>query len=270
MEWGPPRPVGVDPGTPSSARVYDYLLGGTTNYAVDREVVAHYLRLDPQAPEISRTNRRFGMRVARYLAQQGIDQFLDLGSGIPTSPPNLHDTVWAIVPTARVVYVDYDPIAVADSAALRASDRTTTVLADIRDTREVLTHPELVRTLDLSRPVGMVSFSVLQGIADPARLMATYTAHLAPGSFLGLSHMSDRSDPDARERAETLIATSGFPPTAFRTDAQVRAMFGDLQLVEPGLVEITDWRPDEPGPDLLLTLVGGVARKPGRHIGQRR
>lgn len=243
--------------------MYDYLLGGKDNYAADRQVVQQYLALDPQAPLVSRANRQFGMRAAQFIAEQGIDQFLDLGSGIPTSPPNVHDTVWAVRPSARVVYVDYDPIVVAHSAALRSTSRTTTILADIRQPQHVLEHPNLQQAIDLSKPVGVLMFSVLQGTDDPSAIVAQLALRLAPGSYLSISHMSARSEPAAMAQSQRLIDESGFPPMAFRTDEQVLAMFDGFDLVEPGLVDVRDWRPGQDYPPLRLTLVGGVGRKRG-------
>jgi hypothetical protein len=259
-------PPGVDASRPSVARGYDYLLGGKDNFAVDRQVVQMLLSVAPEAPLTARANRAFGKRAVRYIAEQGIRQFIDLGSGIPTTPPSVHETARAVDPSTRVVYVDFDPVVVAHSAALRSvHPGLTTILADIRRPEAILNHPDLRQLIDFTEPVGVVIFSVLDVIDDahdPQGIVAQFRDRMAPGSYLGISHISARSDPDAIAHSHKISRETGFPRVAFRSDDDVLRFFDGFDLVEPGLVDITQWRPEQDAPPFQIRLVGAVARKP--------
>ena len=168
MSWTRDPTLGAefDTATPSVARTYDYLLGGKDNYEVDRQAVEMLRMVAPEAPLTARMNREFGKRAVRYIAEQGIRQFIDLGSGIPTSPPSIHDAVRSVDP-AHVVYVDLDPVVAAHSRALRSiGPGLDTILADIRRPEAVLDHPDLQALIDFNQPVGVVIFSVLDVIED--------------------------------------------------------------------------------------------------------
>lgn len=258
-------PPGIDPSKPSVARAYDYLLGGKDNYKADRQVVEMLRTVVPEAPLTGRANRAFGKRAVRYIAEQGIRRFIDLGSGIPTTPPSVHETARAVDPSVRVVYVDFDPIVVAHSEALRSvAPGLTTILADIRQPETILDHPDIQALIDFDEPVGLVIFSVLDVIEDkydPAEIVRRFRQRMAPGSYLGISHLSARSQPDAIAHSHTISKETGFPTVIFRTDEEVLRLFEGFALVEPGLVDIREWRPDQDGPPLRITLVGGVGRK---------
>ena len=256
-----------DPTTPSVARSYDYLLGGKDNFEADRQVVEMLRMVAPEATLTARMNRAFGKRVVRYMAEQGIRQFIDLGSGIPTTPPSVHETVRSIDPTARVVYVDFDPVVVAHSRALRSiGPGLTTILADIRRPERVLDHPDLQADIDFNEPVGVVIFSVLDVIEDkdnPRGIVQQFRERMTPGSYLGISHLSARSAPDAIAHARKISQETGFPAVAFRHDEEVLRFFDGFDLVKPGLVDIREWHPEQDTPRGKIKLVGGVGRKAG-------
>lgn len=267
MNEDPTLPPGLDSTTPSVARAYDYLLGGKDNYEVDRQVVEMLRTVAPEAPLTGRMNRMFGKRAARYIAEQGIRQFIDLGSGIPTTPPSVHDAVRSVDPTARVAYVDVDPVVVSHSRALRSiGPGLTTILADIRQPETVLEHPELQAHIDFNEPVAVVIFSVLDVIEDkddPLGIVQRFRERMMPGSYLAISHLSARSAPDAVAHAHKISRETGFPAVAFRPDEQVLQFFEGFDLVDPGLVDIREWHPEEDAAQVKIKLVGAVARKAG-------
>lgn len=265
---GDPTPVpGFDPTTPSVARAYDYLLGGKDNYEADRQVVEMLRMVAPEASLTGRMNRAFGKRAVRYIAEQGIRQFIDLGSGIPTTPPSVHDAVRSVDPTAHVAYVDLDPVVVAHSRALRSiGPGLTTILADIRRPETVLDHPDLQAHIDFNEPVGVVIFSVLDVIEDkdnPLGIVQQFRERMTPGSYLGISHLSARSAPDAVAHTHQISQETGFPAVAFRPDEEVLQFFDGFDLVKPGLVDIREWHPEQDTPQVKIKLVGAVGRKAG-------
>lgn len=257
--------AGADASVPSVARGYDYLLGGKDNFAVDRQVAEMLMTVAPEAPLTARANRAFGSRAVRFIAEQGVRQFIDLGSGIPTTPPAVHEVARAVDSTARVVYVDFDPVVVAHSNALRtAQSGLATVMGDIREPEAILHHPDLVAHIDFEEPVGVVIFSVLDVVEDkydPYGIVAAFRERMAPGSYLGISHLSARSDPEAIEHSRVISAQTGFPHVEFRSDDDVQQFFAGFELVEPGFVDITQWRPTETWQATGIKLVGAVGRK---------
>lgn len=263
-EQGPAAP-GADSTVPSVARGYDYLLGGKDNYEIDRQVANMLLTVAPEAPLTARANREFGARAVRHVARQGVRQFIDLGSGIPTTPPAVHEVAREVDPTIRVVYVDFDPVVVAHSNALRSvHPGLATVLADIRQPEVILSNPTVRDAIDFTQPVGVLIFSVLDVIRDdddPFAIVAAFRDSLPSGSFLAISHLSARSDREAIEHAHAISQQTGFPRVEFRADADVRRFFGDFTLVDPGLVDITQWHPTEQDPATKIKLVGAVGRK---------
>jgi hypothetical protein len=184
-------PPGVDPSIPSPARLYDYYLGGTQNFQVDREMGARLQALIPDIADAALANRGFHTRAATWMTHRGIRQFIDIGSGLPTQN-NTHEAVQAIDPNTRVVYVDNDPIVGAHASELLADDGTTAVvIADLREPEVVLASPELLATIDLTQPVGVLMTSVLHFVPDdddPWGIVGRYMAAVAPGSYLALSH----------------------------------------------------------------------------------
>jgi len=239
----------IDTRTPSGARVYDYMLGGTDNYAVDRMAGGQFEELLPGTKAMARNNRRFLERVVRFLAvDRGVRQFLDFGSGLPTQD-NVHQIAQRAAPGSRVVYVDKDPVVLRHQkvAALAENDDTAFILADARDVDQVLGRPETIRLLDFSQPTAALYLSFLHFIPDeddPLAMVRRVMSRLAPGSFLAISHLVS-DDIEVRELTTSLALSKA--KGAFgriRKKQEVRAFFDGLDPVEPGLVDIADWRPD--------------------------
>lgn len=231
---------------PSSARVYDYLLGGAAHGAVDRELGDRLKHSQPGVVELVRDNRAFLRRAVRFLLAAGIDQFLDLGSGVPTMG-NVHEVVARSRSSARVAYTDIDSIAARHGRYLLAALPTATYTAvDIEKVDDVLSAPGVAGLLDLRRPVGLLAFSVLQHVRDGAAgLVAEYLSRLAPGSALALSHFTD-DDPRTTPTVEAQL--SAYPRSAprARSRAEVTELVAGVELVPPGVVWTDEWRP-EPG-----------------------
>jgi hypothetical protein len=247
----PPWAAGVDADTPSPARVYDVFLGGSHHFDADRRMARQLEQVLPDIGTIMRANRSFLRRAVAAMVGCGIRQFLDLGSGIPTVG-NVHEVARRTAPQTRVVYVDLDPVAVAHARAVLTGDPLTAVVeADLRRTEQVLTDPATTGLLDLSQPVGVLLLGVLHQItyAEPAELIAGYRQVMTDGSYLALSQASQ----DHRPREATAlrnIYNRGYAPgveLTLRTRAEVLRMFDGFTLVEPGLVQLPEWRPDEPG-----------------------
>ena len=246
-QYEPRVPDGVDVTRPSIARIYDYLLNGKDNFAIDRAAAEKLMesRLDPR--RLSMANRGFLRRAVGFLARQGVAQYLDLGSGLPTSP-SVHEVARNTIPEARVVYVDHDPIVVAHNDALLATrDGVITIRGDIRDPDSILTHQALAGCLDFSQPVAVLVLSVLHFInhqEDAAGIIAKFRPHLAPGSYLAISvGTSEGADPDMLAEATQTYAGARMPFT-LRSRAQILDLFDGFDLVEPGLVSLPEWRPE--------------------------
>jgi SAM-dependent methyltransferase len=264
-DWAP---EGVDLSTPSAARVYDYYLGGAHNFAVDRELARKVLELYPDGQRIAQANRAFLNRAVRYLLAQGVRQFIDIGAGIPTVG-NVHETVQSEAPGSRVVYVDYDPVAVAHSELILRGNAGTRVLqADLRDPKSILESEPVGGLLDLSEPVGVLMLAVLHFISEseqPDQLLRQYLDRLAPGSYLVMSHAAPEERTSEASQVAKLYQSTADPLT-YRSRGRVQELFDGWELVEPGVVWMPEWRPDWPddvGPD--VASIGGVAavgRKP--------
>ncbi|MGH3417262.1 MAG: SAM-dependent methyltransferase [Actinocrinis sp.] len=257
----------LDPQRPNPARMYDYFLGGFHNFEADREAAKAAEAAFPGVRASARANRDFLRRVVRYLTEQGIDQFLDLGSGVPTAG-NVHEVAQEANPEARVVYVDAEPVAVHASEALLADNPGADIVhADIRNVETVLNAPQVGALLDLERPLGLIMASVLPYIPDaddPERLVARYRAALPSGSYLTISHGStDDYKPDETDNVFKVYDSSTSPITS-RTRARIASWFDGLDLVEPGVVVVTNWHPvtDDTPVELRLPHYGGVARIP--------
>ena len=260
-------PEGIDLTRPSPARIYDYHLGGAHNFEVDRQVAEQLAAQMPDMPLVMRANRTFLTRAVRLLIDAGVRQFLDLGSGIPTVG-NVHEIAHQADPAARVAYVDVDPVAVAHSTAiLEGNDNAGVVHADLRDVPQVLNAPEVRRLIDFSRPVGVLMVSVLHFVPDsddPCGIVADYLRVVPSGSFLVLSHGAANEEdlwPAGGEDAAATYARA-VADLALRTRAQVSDMFAGLDLLEPGVTYVTDWRPEGEAPTGRLAQLVGVARKP--------
>ena len=258
----------IDTSTPNVARIYDYLLGGKDNFTADREAAEQLIAAIPDVAAIARDNRSFLGRVVRYLAMQaGIRQFLDLGSGLPTQA-NVHELAQGVAPDVRVVYVDDDPVVASHGRAVLASrDRVAMALADLRDPASVRQHPDVAGLLDWTQPIAVLCTSTLHFVADedePHTIIAGYRDHMAPGSYLAITHGTMEEDP-ARERDKAAgVYRQASAQLHVRPLADVRRFFDGFELVEPGLVWITEWRP-EPGTaptGRAQSMRGGVGRKP--------
>jgi SAM-dependent methyltransferase len=261
-------PGGIDTTRPNVARIYDYLLGGKDNFAVDREAAKRLIEAIPDVAAIARDNRSFLGRVVRYLAIQGaIRQFLDLGSGLPTQA-NVHELAQGVAPDARVVYVDNDPVVASHGRALLASgDQVSMVLGDLRDPASILRHPDVLGLLDLTRPVAVLCTSTLHFIADeaePHKIIAEYRDRLVPGSYLVITHGTREDDPAGEEAAAEGVYRQASSQLHIRPLPDVLRFFEGFELVEPGLAWITEWRP-EPGTaptGRQHSMRGGVGRRP--------
>lgn len=266
-DWLPPA-VQLD--RPSVARIYDYLLGGYHNFEIDRQTADRFAALFPDLALTAQVNRAFLRRAASFVAQQGVDQFLDLGSGIPTVG-NLHEIVHRHNPEARVVYVDIEPVAIAHSEALLGDNpRVAAILADARRPRDILDHPRTRALIDFTRPVGLFAVALMHYITDEdeaRQVIGMFKEALPSGSYLTIGVWTyDDAPRDVMEKYAQMtkvLTTPGRP----RDRATVLSYFDGFELAEPGLVHSPSWRPE--GPDDLLfdepqrsvTWVG-VARKP--------
>ncbi|KJK59940.1 SAM-dependent methyltransferase [Saccharothrix sp. ST-888] len=241
-------PAGTDLDKPNAARVYDYYLGGSHNFEADREMARRAIELWPDLPAIMRSNRAFLRRAVQHVAEAGISRFLDIGSGIPTFGA-VHEMARGIRPEARVVYVDRDPVAVAHSRLLLADDLLSEVVeADLRSVEDLLARPEVAELLAAGEPVAVLLVAVLHFITDddePARLVSTLRDALPPGSALVLSHASMEGRPDQAGPHQDLYRRTPTPLTMRGRDRIVE-LFDGFDLVEPGVVYLPEWHPDNP------------------------
>ncbi|MFD3543691.1 SAM-dependent methyltransferase [Streptomyces sp. NPDC058662] len=246
--WAPP---GIDISVPSVSRIYDYYLGGSHNFEVDRQAARRAMEFMPGLPKIMQANRAFMRRAVRHAVAEGVTQFLDIGSGIPTFG-NVHEIARAASPEARVVYVDHDPVAVAHSqAVLAGDDRSGVVAADLRKPQDILTAPEVGRLLDLDRPVALLLVAVLHFLEDaddPHAAVAGLRDALAPGSLLILTHASFEGIPLTTEVAGGAVGVYRDirNPLVMRTREEIARFFEGFEMLRPGLVSMPDWRPDAP------------------------
>jgi len=246
-------PAGVDITRPNVARMYDYYLGGKENYPADREAAEKVIAAAPQTPAVARANRAFLRRAVRYMAAHaGIDQFIDIGCGLPTQG-NVHQVAQAARADAKVAYVDNDPVVLAHARALLATDEQTVVVeGDLLDPEAVLSAPELTGLIDLDRPVGLLFIAVLHCVADDDALLKAvgrFYQALAPGSHVAISHITLPPESSghleaARQGRQVYDDARVNTSMTFRDRDRLMALFGDLEPVEPGLVELPDWHPE--------------------------
>lgn len=255
--WAPEH---IDLDRPNAARIYDYLLGGAANFETDRVFADQLLEMVPNARLAAKSNRAFLRRAVRFCVEAGITQFLDIGSGVPTAG-NVHE----IAPDATVLYVDNEPVAVTHSELLlRDNPRASVMLGDLTDPEPILANP----AIDYTRPVALLMVAVLHFIPEetnPRAAVARYIDALPSGSYVVLSHGVERTPLPSGEDVDRLYEQSANPGVR-RTLDEVKAFFGDLELVEPGLVWTPQWRPESPD-DVLddpasALVMAGVARKP--------
>ena len=263
--WAPGE---IDLERPSAARMYDYYLGGSHNFAVDRQVAQEAMKALPDLPLIMQANRAFLRRSVRYLLDQGVRQFIDVGSGIPTVG-NVHEVVHEFDPSRRVLYVDIDPIAVTHSRAILADNASAAVIhADLLRPEQILEHPDLRALIDLDQPVAVLINAVFHFVSDeesPGAILARFLDALAPGSYLSISHASYIGGEEKITEAAEVYQRSRIPMT-FRSKDEVTELFKGWSLVDPGVQLIPHWRPDpdEPVDDVYartVSMYGGVGLK---------
>jgi S-adenosyl methyltransferase len=252
-DWVPPA---VDLTKPSIARIYDYGLGGKDNYPVDRELAEKFRAVAPDATEAARANRRFLIEVVTAMARAGIRQFIDLGTGIPTSP-SVHETAWAIHPDAKIVYVDNDPVVLAHNRALlRAEPRAVVLSHDLRQPASVLDDGAVRALLDFTRPIGLLVIAVMHfvEIASGQTIVNRYVRDLPPGSQVAISSLSSHGiAPEVLHQTQAAYGRHTGAPLAYRTEAELDALFDRLEMTRP-LADI--YRSE------TLAVLGGVGVKP--------
>jgi hypothetical protein len=261
-------PAEVDTTKPSAARVYDAYLGGGHNFAADREFARRAEEVLPGVTVASRANRKFLRRVVSFAAEQGIRQFLDIGSGIPTAG-NVHEIALQASQDSRTVYVDNEAVAVAHSELMLADVPQAAVIdVDLRSPGEVFSHAVTREMLDFDRPVLLLMLAVLHFVPEPADLrplISKYRNKLAPGSMLAISHATGDHRPRAEEEGLVNLYATSTNTAVGRSRKQITELFGDFELVDPGAVYVPEWRPDEgeveEHPERYL-FFGGVAVKP--------
>jgi SAM-dependent methyltransferase len=265
----PAAPPDVDARRANVARVYDYWLGGTRNFQADQDLGRQIMAVEPNVRAIARANRAFLGRAVRVLAEAGIRQFLDIGSGIPTQG-NVHEVAQAVDPSVRVVYADIDPVAVAYSQAILSHNpNAAAIQADLRDPPAILADDTIRRLIDFSRPAGLLLVSVLHFIPDadqPRQLVATLRDALAPGSYLVLCHAAE-AGPITAQPLEKVYNQSVSASLRIRSGPEIWPFFDGFEVLDPGLVSGPQWRPDpaavargEAGH--MWGLLAGVGRKP--------
>ncbi|MFI0417754.1 SAM-dependent methyltransferase [Spongiactinospora sp. 9N601] len=256
-------PPAINMNQMSHARAYNFVLGGKDNYAVDRAAARKVMRAAPDLPLLGRAQRRLLLRIVRMCAEQGIDQFLDIGTGIPTEP-NVHETAKEINPRARVAYVDYDPIVFVHNNALLATEPSVISLqADVRDPEGIMDNPRVRSLIDYDKPM-LVLFAALFHLVtdaeDPAALVARFRKRMVPGSHVMISQFcSDGSDPKAQAELEEISVNSP-SPMRFRTRAEIGRFFAGFELLGPGVADVQDWSPDEQIPATSLRIAAGVGK----------
>ena len=264
-DWVPPE---VDTKRANVARVYDYWLGGSSNFRADQDAARAMIAIEPNIRAMARANRDFLGRAVRFLAAEaGIRQFLDIGSGIPTGR-NVHEVAQEAAPGSRVLYADVDEVAVAHSRLLLDKNPDTAVIqADVREPEQILTAPETRRLIDFSQPAGLLLVSVLHFLDDsddPWGVMAHLRDALPPGSFVVLSHATGEAKPDVATAVNTVYMNKVSARGDHRPRADIERLFDGFTLVEPGLVYVSQWRAEQPAdPDddgSRLWLLGGVGR----------
>jgi hypothetical protein len=262
---------GIDTSRAHSARVYDYFIGGKDHFAVDRETAAQVLKRSPAVHIAARENRAFLGRAVSYLtAEAGIRQFLDIGTGLPTTN-NVHEAAQRLAPASRVVYVDNDPLVLAHARALLTSapaGRTAYIQADLRDPAAILADPATRDMIDFGQPVALMLVAILHFIPDaarPAEIIGTLLDALPSGSYLAASHLTTEHDPVATSAGQQTMREAGISMHKRDSDVFADLAFSGLELVPPGVVLASEWRPDTDAPRPLpaeVNCYAGVARKP--------
>jgi SAM-dependent methyltransferase len=267
MEQPRALPTEIDLSRPSAARVYDYFLGGAHNFEIDRQLAEQIAAMTPNLPDTMRAGRAFLRRAVAELTRAGIDQFLDVGSGIPTVG-NVHEVSQEINSNTKVVYVDIDPVAVAHSRSILDGNPNTAVIqADLRDPQHILDEARKTGLIDFSRPVGVLLAGVVHFVPDadrPDAILKVLRDAVAAGSYLVISHSTFEDQPAEMLEAQKLSARTATEIT-LRSRAQIADYLGDFELLEPGIVHMPLWRPESPAdvddhPERFGAF-GAVARK---------
>jgi O-methyltransferase involved in polyketide biosynthesis len=262
-------PIGLpfsDPSVPNVARIYDFLLGGKDNFAADREAAGKLARLIPDGVPAAYQNRRFLQRAVRFLAgEAGIRQFIDIGTGLPTQG-NVHEVAHGIAADARVLYVDYDPVVISHAQALLATEPTVVAInRDLRNPDEIISHPALRALIDLERPVAILAVAVLHFIKDdenPYGIVDTLKGAMAPGSYLVLSHVTDDAVSGETKREAQGVYEHATAPVIPRSRDEFAHFFSGLEVIEPGLTDVREWRREQGSVGNARVLIyGGVGRK---------
>ncbi|MFC4588471.1 SAM-dependent methyltransferase [Sphaerisporangium corydalis] len=247
-----------DPSTPNAARMYDYFLGGKDNLPVDRAAAEQVLKLVPEIPVGIRENRAFLCRAVRFLAEQGVRQFLDIGAGLPTQR-NVHQVAAEYAPGSRTVYVDNDPQVLTHARALlQDSPQVLVAEGDLRRPEEILHDHEVRAHLDFDRPIAVLLLAIVHFIPDaedPRGIVARLRDGLAPGSHLALSHVAVDERPQAAPAVERVYNRASAQFVA-RMSGEIAPFFDGLDLAEPGMVNLHEWRPDIPVVAPVLETVG--------------
>ncbi|MGH3210634.1 MAG: SAM-dependent methyltransferase [Trebonia sp.] len=261
----------IDTSRPHPARMYDYYIGGKNHFAADRDLADAALKHWPSGRIGLRENRRFLGRAVRYLAgEAGIRQFLDIGSGLPATA-NVHEIAQGVDPSSRVVYVDNDPMVLAHARALLASGpegRTAYIQADLKSPSDILSSPVVRSVIDFDQPVALMLVAVLHFLGEedkPETVLKTLLGALPPGSYVAASHMTLEHDPEGVGGGQRVYREAGLSMNARDADEFASLAFSDLELVPPGVVLVSEWRPESKAPRPTAAEVscyGGVARKP--------
>jgi S-adenosyl methyltransferase len=264
-------PVKIDITKPHAARMYDYYLGGKDHFAADRDTAEATMNSWPTVRVAVRANRAFLGRTVRYLvAEAGIRQFLDIGTGLPSSN-NVHEVAQSVAPESRIVYVDNDPVVLAHARALlkgTPEGRTAYIEADLREPGRILADPVTRRTLDFGKPVALMLVAILHFIVDadqPTAILRTLLDALAPGSYLVASHVTSKHDPVGIREVERIYRQAGVQAQDRTVGEFTELAFAGMRLVHPGVVLVSEWRPDGMSPRPSAAAVnwyGGVAVKP--------
>ena len=261
----------IDTSKPHPARMYDYYIGGKNHFAADRALADKALASWPAGRIGLRENRKFLGRAVKYLtAEAGVRQFLDIGSGLPATN-NVHDVAQRVAPASRVAYIDNDPMVIAHAQALLTSSpegRTAYLRADLRSPERIVSCPLLREVLDFTKPIALMLIAVLHFLGDedkPDEVVGTLVDALPPGSYLAASHMSMEHDPVSMTGGQQAYLDAGITMHARDSDQFARMVFSGLEIVPPGVVLVSEWRPDSRAPrptPAEVSCYGGVARKP--------
>lgn len=268
MATDKPVPPGVDISTPNVARMWDYYLGGKDNFAADREAAERVLAMVPELRIAARAHREFLTRVVRRLTADGIRQFIDVGSGLPTQG-NVHEVAQSRDPEARVVYADYDAVVCAHGRALlEQSEGVAVVQADLRHPDDLLDNAEVRSLIDFDQPVAVLLVAIVHFLTDdddPAAIIGRIRDAMAPGSYLALTHGTAESMPNRDLGVETIrkVYSRSTAPIIGRSREEIMRLFDGFELIDPGLVWLIEWDAPEPveHPERSLTYAG-VGRKP--------